>query len=536
MQVDEDAAAQQPVDVVLAGRVAAHQALDRGGLVGAVVVDVEAGVLLPARHDGVDEALEHALLPRRLERPRRVVVAAAVRDAEQVLEPAVGREEVAFEVEEHVAVRRLGQRRKSLVGLDRRDELVDETALPPSMVPHPRLLADADQRGRADPVEPGRDRQPQRAQRPHRRHIPFGQSAPLAPGDAGDQREVVVGPAPRRAGLLPLANAAVLDRLRVRVRRRGRVRLEALPNRAVVRRVLRHPEARLILAAGPAEREMHQLGFDHLRQRQQVRVQKKLQQRLSLRPAGQLRIEDLVGPSAQRTRPVCPEQEVGIAAPPPASVLKTPLVDHVGPALHRVPSPGGDRDGVPVRERRVGRDDCLDGAPVCRQLLQEALLVLEAPLPQDLGAWVVVRRRRLQLPECDATAQAREVVAGKVAAEVRCRERELAVGMAHGGGTIAWAGGRGREAPAGDRAASRSSLKPNTVGAVPRGDPTSTRTLTAVAAGVRRRGRRVMISAAFTGLRMAGGLDRVNGWRALDALAPPDGALADATCLTSADP
>ena len=108
-----------------------------------------------------------------VERPRRVVVAAAVRDAEQVLEPAVGREDVAFEVEEHVAVRRLGQRRESLVGLDRRDELVDATALPPTVVLHPRLLADAGQRGRADPVESGRNRQAQRAQRPHRRHIPF---------------------------------------------------------------------------------------------------------------------------------------------------------------------------------------------------------------------------------------------------------------------------------------------------------------------------------------------------------------------------
>lgn len=286
----------------------------------------------------------------------------------------------------------------------------------------------------ADPVERGRDRQPQRAQRSHRRHISFGQSAPLAPGDAGDQREVVVGPALRHAGLLPLADAAVPDRLRVGVRRGGRVRLEALPDGAVVRRVLRHPEARLVLAAGPAERQMHQLGFDPLRQRQQVRVQEKLQQRLALRASRQLRVKDLVGPSAQRTRPVHPEQEVGIAAPPPALVFEAPLVDHVGPAPHRVPRPRGGRHGITVRERRIGRDDCLDGAPGCSQLLQQALLVLEAALRQYLGAWVVVRRRRLQLPECDATAQAREVVAGKMAAEVRCREQELAVGMAHGAG------------------------------------------------------------------------------------------------------
>ena len=76
--------------------------------------------------------------------------------------------------------------------------------------------------------------------------------------------------------LLPLADAAVLDRLRVGIRRGGGVRLEPVPDGAVVRRVLRHPEARRVLAAVPAERQMHHLGFNGLRLRQQVRVQKKL--------------------------------------------------------------------------------------------------------------------------------------------------------------------------------------------------------------------------------------------------------------------
>ena len=155
VEVDEHAAPQQPVDLVLAGRVAAHQALDGGGLVDAVVVDVEAGMLFPARHDVVDEALERVLLARRVERPRRVVVAVVVRDAEQVLDPAVCCEGVPFEVDEHVAVRRLGQRREPLLRLDGRDELVDAAALAPRLVLHPRLLADAGQRGLADSVESG---------------------------------------------------------------------------------------------------------------------------------------------------------------------------------------------------------------------------------------------------------------------------------------------------------------------------------------------------------------------------------------------
>ena len=210
------------------------------------------------------------------------------------------------------------------------------------------------------------------------------------------------------------------------------MRLEPPPDRTVVRRVLRNPEAGRVLAAAPAERQMHQLGFDALRLRQQVRVQKKLQQRLALRTAGQLRIEHLVRPSPQRTRPVYPEQEVRIAAPPPAVVLHAPLVDHVGPAAHRFPRARGGRCGVPVRERRVGWDDRLDGAPGRREPPEETPLVLHAALCQNLGSWVVVQRLRLEFPQCDCATQAREVAAGEIAAEVRGREPEPAVGMAHG--------------------------------------------------------------------------------------------------------
>ena len=60
--------------------------------------------------------------------------------------------------------------------------------------------------------------------------------------------------------------------------------------------------------------------------------------------------------------------------------------------------------------------------------------MLDAALSQHFGAGIVVRRRRLKLTECDGPAQAREVAAGEMAAEVGGRERELAVGMAHGAG------------------------------------------------------------------------------------------------------
>ena len=155
----------------------------------------------------------------------------------------------------------------------------------------------------------------------------------------------------RRAGLLPLADAGVLDRLRGRCPA-GRPRA---PRTAAGRHgsTPRTPQpgklAGFSLPPPPSARCIP-LGFNALRLRQQARVQKKLQQRLALPHSGPARIEHLVGPSAQRTRPVHPEQEVGIAAPPPAVVLQAPLVDHVGPAAYGFPRARGGRRGVPVRE------------------------------------------------------------------------------------------------------------------------------------------------------------------------------------------
>ncbi len=186
------------------------------------MVDVEAGVLFPARHDPIDEALEHAFrLGLLVERPLRAVPAAAVRDAEQVLETAVRREGVPFEVEEDVAVRRLRQRRESLVRLDRRDQLVDTAAFPPGLILHPCLLADPGQRAVAHAVEPRDHGQAEHRQIRHCRYVARGQPAPLTACDTGDERQVVVGPALLRAGLLPRAEPAVIDRLRIGLRGRS---------------------------------------------------------------------------------------------------------------------------------------------------------------------------------------------------------------------------------------------------------------------------------------------------------------------------
>ena len=162
----------------------------------------------------------------------------------------------------------------------------------------------------------------------------------------------------------------MLDRFGIGLGRRIGVRLESPAQGAVVRRVLHHPEARVVAPVAAAEGQVHPLRRGSLRQGQQVGVQQELQHRRALRAAGQLGVEHLVRPRAERARRGDPEQEVGIAAPPVVRILQAPLVDDVGPAPHRVPRAGGGRGPIPVRERRVGRRDDLHRAPFRREPLQ----------------------------------------------------------------------------------------------------------------------------------------------------------------------
>ena len=62
VEVDEDAAAEQPVDLLLAGRVALGEAREGGLLVRGVVVDVEGGIRVEPGDEEVHQALEGSLL------------------------------------------------------------------------------------------------------------------------------------------------------------------------------------------------------------------------------------------------------------------------------------------------------------------------------------------------------------------------------------------------------------------------------------------------------------------------------------------
>ena len=117
VEVDEDAAPQQVVDLRLARAVPAHQPPERGDLVARVMVDVEVGVLGEPRADAVDELLERAPLGLVIVGEKRLERALDVDHPPQVLERALlVPERVALDVEEEVTGRRSGRREKPARG------------------------------------------------------------------------------------------------------------------------------------------------------------------------------------------------------------------------------------------------------------------------------------------------------------------------------------------------------------------------------------------------------------------------------------
>ena len=116
-QVDEDAAAQQPVDLVLARGVPAHQPLERGRLVRRVVVDVH--LRDSARAAAVEKSMSRSnarFSPASVTSDGSfgsndqigVKSPVDVEHAEEVVDAVVERVRVALEVEEQVASVRLG--------------------------------------------------------------------------------------------------------------------------------------------------------------------------------------------------------------------------------------------------------------------------------------------------------------------------------------------------------------------------------------------------------------------------------------------
>src|SRR5690606_6847696 len=62
VQIDEDAPAQETIELVFSRRVSSHQSFQRARLVGRVMIDMQVGILLAPSGDEVDEVLEREAL------------------------------------------------------------------------------------------------------------------------------------------------------------------------------------------------------------------------------------------------------------------------------------------------------------------------------------------------------------------------------------------------------------------------------------------------------------------------------------------
>ena len=113
IEVNEAFGAEHLVQLLLARRVSTHQPLEGRRLIRGVVIDVHRFVLLRRLHNEIDYRLEGLALIVFIECPEASVDRRAVRlnrhHAEEVFAPSLSGKEIALEIEEHIAGRRLGQ-------------------------------------------------------------------------------------------------------------------------------------------------------------------------------------------------------------------------------------------------------------------------------------------------------------------------------------------------------------------------------------------------------------------------------------------
>ena len=112
-QIHKPLAPQQLIKLVLARRVAPHQSLQRGGLVGGEMINVQIRMKAQAIHHEVDEPLKSRAFLRARKCPIRHVaflpVLASEGVAEQIFKPTIANEWVAFKIEKYVPWARLTQ-------------------------------------------------------------------------------------------------------------------------------------------------------------------------------------------------------------------------------------------------------------------------------------------------------------------------------------------------------------------------------------------------------------------------------------------
>ena len=153
-----------------------------------------------------------------------------------------------------------------------------------------------------------------------------------------------------------------------------------------------------------------------------------LEERGRLDPPGELGVGDLVAPVAEVARPLDPEEEVRVAAPP--AVEEGRLEDHVATGAHR-----GER--LLLRRPELGRRlrvaslDLVNGSALGAERGEVRGLVLEAaPLDEVQLSGRCGSAARSARPRA-VELKGHEVVAGEVADEVRGTDDDRSVDELH---------------------------------------------------------------------------------------------------------
>ena len=319
---------------------------------------------------------------------------------------------MALEVEPDVAGARLGHEREAALILDR--QVLDPVLLvPPVMELELGLEPEPGQRLRTQLRDARVGRQV--AELLERRDPGRGELLDLRPGDAGDERQVVVLVPPLLAEREEVAQPAVLDRVRVGLLAVLDSVEEAAAEAPVEGEVVVGQEALELAGAGD---DVHVLGHAALDTSDLLGVEAELEDVRGPRVARELRVERLVG--AVRLA----HDEVG--EPTPGAVNEDGLVDDLATVAHRLLGLGGG--DVPAN--LPGHRDAENITAVLDQPLKISRLVLIALAANQIS----VRVRAiwlLDLALSNLDLQRREVCAGKETIEVRGRERGVCADGTH---------------------------------------------------------------------------------------------------------
>ena len=358
----------------------AHQTLQRGALVGRVVVDVHPRVARAALADQVDQPLEARFLRRAVERPDvlvpRVAVVVEPDPARQVLERARSLVPgVTLEVEPDVARARLGQEREPALGLEREEDVL-ELAGAPAVQLKRGLLLELRERLRAELPDPRvGGRREAFESRDAGRVEPLDLRAP----DPGDEREVVVPLPLCLAAPKELAERAVDDRVRVgRPVVLDRVQEPRLDPPVVGEEVV---WLEALTLAEPVD-DVHARRPAPLDPSELLGVEAELKQVSRFRSARELGVDDVVGPVRLKLEKV--------REPVPPVLDKRRLVDDRCPVANRLLGSGG---GLVPADLMGIRD--LGDAIAERGEISNLVLV---PLPPNEGGVRVGPKRPLELP------------------------------------------------------------------------------------------------------------------------------------------